>query len=337
MKRIEGPITLDKAEAFLKEETESVSEIELKEYGLRLEDSEEDTLVFLQHKKDASNFYKLSRIALSNLLHQTHVPITFLKKHCSDEKLRTRIVDHCFSEIQGKSTLLARRNDVKTIIEGKSDISTSLDVFKTVVDALPNPYVHSISVNGSVRMKIVSPDTKRSAGELALKDRKVDDVIEGGLFVEIGRVVRVSTYILRLVCTNGAMRDSYENTFSTFATKDSLPLLRFQARNAFDTVNNYMNEFVDTRKLRVEDPALLINRFSRNGSISPSMAQYLTDRVPTLPEAPTYYDVVNLITETARDHAKMGDFSTEDKLVGFADSMIEESTHKLCSKCYKPV
>ena len=273
--------------------------------------------------------HRLGDEAKKDLSSLTGIPVQFLLKACDDRPLQDEIVKYCIKRNPVDVDFLFRKNQLSRIYNSQSHIVTSGNILKEVHACRPDWKGFSLDINGTVRCKALTN---------VRKERVKDDVCETGIFFDIGRQVSIAAYLMRLVCTNGLTRVTYEANFVAEATEEQLPVLRFQARRASEHAENeFVKNFFDSAKLPAPEPARLIHQLAHRNRLPIKMEESLLDIVPTLVPPITYYDVVNIVTQYARDQEAQGEFENYDRLQRFADFSVVEATKKLCGSCMQPL
>ncbi len=277
-------------------------------------------------KKDTS----LSKQAISDLLDIARVPVTFLRKDCDNAELNKSILDYCVKRHDAQVSIATRGDQMTRIFPAVANPIGALEVFDEV-SHLSNEWIGAkCSVNGSTRITLVSPHETQA--------KKAGDIINSGLFVNIGSSIDIAAYLNRLICSNGMSRTVYDREFEAMATRDMLPVIRFQGRRCLEFAQEtYAHEFVGTENERVTNPAVMMQRMGERRGLPLKTIAALIDAVPTLPTPCSYYDVINMITAAARDLEDAGAYNHSDRLVGLADSITAESHAQTCSTCHNPI
>lgn len=272
---------------------------------------------------------ELKKSAITDLTELAAIPSSFLMAECEDAELRRRIIQYCLKKNPCNAQFLIRRNSIARIVDVPGEIISAEDIFEEALLTREDWKGFDVQVNGTIRIKALTEFKK---------GRDKDDVVEAGLFLEISRQVRFASYLERVVCSNGMTRTTFQSSFTENATRDALPLIRFQARKALDNAEQqFVDDFLDTTRLRAENPSRIIHQLGRRFNLSSRLERGLLDRAPSLPRDATYYDLVNLVTESARDFENEGKTEFTDRLQEFADYGIQTAKEKLCSQCNQPL
>lgn len=144
---------------------------------------------------------------------------------------------------------------------------------------------------------------------IASNKRKVGDVTAGGLRFGYDRKRNLAPWVqpwmMRLVCTNGMETADHGLRVDArgASVDDVLNELEQAAERAFSRVENQIRHFYDLRNQAVENPERVIRRIGRERGIPDRSIARLLDLAPTdaLPDRPTMFDIVNLVTNLAND------------------------------------
>lgn len=139
--------------------------------------------------------------------------------------------------------------------------------------------------------------------------RQVGDVTAGGLRFGYDRKRNLAPWVqpwmMRLVCTNGMeTADQGLRVDARGASVDDvLAELEAAAERAFSRVENQIKHFYDLRNTPVENPERVLRRIGRERGIPDRSLNRLLDLAPTdaLPDSPTMFDLINLVTNLAND------------------------------------
>jgi hypothetical protein len=136
---------------------------------------------------------------------------------------------------------------------------------------------------------------------------EVGDITAGGLRLDYNRKRNLSPgvqpYLYRLVCTNGYV--CFDPGLKLDARGDSvdevLAELEAMAELAFSQVEEQIKHFYDLREVPVENPERAIRVLATEQNIPERSTSVLMDaaRSGLLPDQPSQFDVVNLVTNFA--------------------------------------
>ena len=138
-------------------------------------------------------------------------------------------------------------------------------------------------------------------------DLKVGDITAGGVGVSYNRKMNhapeVNSYLYRLLCTNGMRtEDSSLKVSARGRTAEDVYLdLAAKVDLAFSRVPELIRHFYALREIPVENPERELNVIAAEHGIPRRSLDMLTELAPTeeLPDRPTRFDLLNLITNLA--------------------------------------
>ena len=230
-------------------------------------------------------------------------------------------------------------DEIRTTGMERMDPRGTIDVALRVLgeDA---PVINAFNDYTNFRFDVVVRDGSEFIGG----DVAVNDITKGGLRFgqDIGnrRAPWVSTFLYRLVCTNGMEVEDVQPPidFRNKTLASIYPLLEERAREYLGAVNHQIDAFYDLREKRVGDAYAMLARLRQEHGFSARMLNEMVDRVPILidnPEDASMFDVVNLVTnlanlpEIGKDGGRRG-----LELVG--GSVITEHAHR-CPRCQSSI
>jgi hypothetical protein len=186
---------------------------------------------------------------------------------------------------------------------------------------------------------VVPADYDRGVGG----DPRVGDITVGGIRFGYGRKRNlapwVQPYTHRLLCTNGqSVEDPGLRVDARGAgIDDVLAELEAAARRAFGRTSDLIRHFYDLRSVRVDNPERTIAAVSRERGIPDRSLVRLIDlaRSEALPDAPSMFDVVNLITNLANDPAIRNDGGR--LILENAGGAVVAAHEARCSHCKQKV
>lgn len=138
---------------------------------------------------------------------------------------------------------------------------------------------------------------------------QVGDVTAGGLRIEMDRKRNLAPsaqpWVYRLVCTNGmGMIDPGLKIDARGASVEQvLADFRFSAERAFSRVEEQIGHFYELRDRRIDNPERVLRSVARENGVPTRTLTHLLDLAASadMPDEPTLFDVVNLITNYAND------------------------------------
>jgi hypothetical protein len=164
--------------------------------------------------------------------------------------------------------------------------------------------------------------------------RQVDDISESGLWTRINGEAQVGSYVRRLVCSNGMMANKSVVEFNVKANSRDELLDKYvdSALTALDRANKLAQDFVNLAEHRLENPANYLNSVMREQKIPNRYRTEIMDLLPTLPDDPTAYDVINLVTAYGRRQESLKTRSRFEWLGGKITELFSPDEIR-CSHC----
>jgi hypothetical protein len=140
-----------------------------------------------------------------------------------------------------------------------------------------------------------------------VEDKKVGDITAGGLrcFMDLkrGLTPQIDPYAYRLFCTNGmTMEDPNLKIEGRGQTVDQvLDDIERMAEMAMGALDAHIAAYYDLRSVKVDNPERAINAIAREQKLPDRTRTALIDLAAgeDLPDNPTQFDIVNLITNFA--------------------------------------
>ena len=114
----------------------------------------------------------------------------------------------------------------------------------------------------------------------------------------VGEAPVISTYLERLVCSNGMVVPSVNSTLSLRGrtVDEIIDEMEYLANTVLaNEVDAALNNWSHMTELEVENTERLIHRFCMEYGLGSRMESKLMERIDEL-EGNTYYDIINLIT-----------------------------------------
>lgn len=253
---------------------------------------------------------KADEIGLSDLFAFSHVPPSFFKR--CDEQLKGDIFKKFVSsENRSVKTIITNETTMKGVIAVETPYLNAIKVFDLASEVLPKDSLIQAQMNDG-RDWYWNFVTEQSASPA----RDKGDITKAGVSIRYGAPRKqfmgddvfepsyeVGGFLFRLVCTNGLISQEQkmevvEGGSEPIMIKEiqRLTSLAYGAAKEHD-----LEAFVKMAEVSVEDPSGYVNRLAKEGKIGGKVRDILLDRVPSLPNPATQYDLVNLITSTAND------------------------------------
>lgn len=206
------------------------------------------------------------------------------------------------------------------------------------------PFTGNSGVYGDSTSLVEVPDNFGRyswASGVAIDDKsRVQDLTAAGLRFGADLTRGLSPWIqpwsMRLACTNGMeTTDAGLKVDARGQTVDEvLSELESMAEVAFARQEQQIEHFYNLRNERVDDPAGTINRLARERGLSARVRLHLIDLIPTLPEQPSMFDIVNMLSNTANDRNILG--GTRMALESASGQIIADDAAR-CGNCHQVV
>lgn len=181
------------------------------------------------------------------------------------------------------------------------------------------PFTHDEGVGGDATSLVEVPEDLLSYSwttHLPVRDgARVGDLTAGGLRFGVdlkrGLAPSVQPFTFRLACTNGMEHTDTGLKVDArgLSVEEVLADLEVQAERAFSRVESQIEHFYRMRDQPVENPEREIIRLANERGLPQRSVTRLLEAAPTeaLPDDPTRFDVVNLITNLANSPAMRND------------------------------
>jgi len=272
------------------------------------------------------NGIELTDIAHSQLTSIIKYPYSFCKK-VEGVSLINDIKNYCIDRCETKEIkILNSMNEIYTVVDSKFPVVTQGQLL-----------TQAKSVDAAIRVQFQDNDCINLVTQLASNPpRDVNDVSHGGMNVLFNsHGLSVSSFIYRLVCTNGMILPRNLSTKYLEGETDKELLDKFRSM-IIDTIeitkNMFMPTFIKTSGIEIKDPAEFITNLGRAYKMPGGEIKKITDKIPSLPAPTTAYDIINLITqmgtEVFLDNHKKG-----LKLQAFGGYLSTSFNEKHCVKC----
>lgn len=270
---------------------------------------------------------ELTKNAMADLTRMFGADRKFFEQLSSDLKLENDVMKHFVNRYKNTAIALSLNEEgdgVESIY--KRTMVSELEIFDHVWISLPDSLVFELGFNGKFEMRVIT--------DFALTPpRRVKDVLNAGVHIEANDSgIAVSQFVYRLICTNGLIGESLKLKRRIHAESDALSVaqsLKDAVKSAFDqTREHLLPAFIATDDIPLDNPSQRIHSFVREHRLSAEVETELLDRVPSLSEGSTYYDLVNLFTAYGRDKQSVGFERLGARLVG------ENNSHR-CIHCQR--
>jgi len=296
----------------------SFSNLEFSPGSLKIKGTDLDFSLSEQGLKKFSTFLGIPKAFLPklNTSLQTDVVNYFLEKDSAYDALISFDADHNFNAAYPGNTTLIRDELIVSAIEKAFD---------------GEDRVRSLELSNGIKVSVVT-------NELTTEPR-VNDITEGGLRIvsTIGEAPTISTYLERLVCSNGMVVPSINSTLSLRGrtVDEIIEEMEYLASTVLgNEVQGALDNWAHMTEIDVTNAEQLIHRFCREYGLGSRMESKLMDRIDEL-EGNTYYDIINLITSMQHE---IGVSNTMRESVQLAGGLIVGSNggHR-CNTCHHPL
>jgi len=296
----------------------TLSHLEFKPGSLKVRGTDQELLLGEQGLKKFSSFLGIPKAFLPKLNSdlQTDVVNYFLEKDSSTEALISYSADNLFKAAYPGNTPLIRDELLVSAIDSVFD---------------GDARIRSIDVDNGLKVSIVTDELNT--------EPRVNDITHGGLRIEapIGDAPKISTYLERLVCSNGMVVPSVNSIISLRGrTVDEIIVEMEYLANTIlaSEVDDALNHWSGMTQIEATNPEQLIHRFCREYNLGSRMESKLLDRIDQL-EGNTYYDVINLLTSMQHE---VGVSNSMRQSLQLAGGMIVGSNggHR-CNTCQSPL
>lgn len=263
-------------------------------------------------------------VALGNFC---NVPTPYIKRiHKSDPDLAEHTLRHLLSRMADTAAVHVRDGRVERITEtGKRHIQPA-EIVESIANVIdwdaeltrlvnePHEFAFDVvvpddfdkGIGGDKKVHLLDPGTDSRPAR-----KKVGDITKGG--VRVGLDIKhnlapwVQPYFFRLWCTNGAESrdDGLRIDARGMDVDDVLQEFGFVATRAFNRVEEAIKHYYDLRSIKVDNPERELRRIAVEGGLPSRSLVHLINLAPStaLPDEPTMFDVVNLVTNLANSPA----------------------------------
>lgn len=245
---------------------------------------------------------------LEMLLSKIKVPGSFFSR-CSPS-LKKTILDQFLLSSKANVKMIYDEKSLKGLVSIEMPYVSVAAVFSTAREVMSDAKVQFSEKIG--RTYVFNWITNISA----TPPQKVGDVTRGGVTLEVGlrgntgherfgSNVQVGGFLYRLVCLNGMITQSDQVTIVKGNSEENvLNRLGELIRTTLAAVEGEeLPRFVQLAEVSVRDPSQVVHRIAQDVGVSQHLQSRILDRLPTLGENPSYYDLVNLITSFANEWA----------------------------------
>ncbi|OVE80178.1 hypothetical protein BVY01_00700 [bacterium I07] len=259
-------------------------------------------------------------------------PVDIIKKLSTDENLRSQVIQFFLSQESDKRLSIdysKERGEVYSVEEYYRKSLNPLEILDYCILGLPKgKMVESINLNGSFEIRFVTTVS-------CSPKRRVGDLTHAGVFVSTTyKTIEIGEYAYRLECQNGLIGEVRRTKRRVCGEKEArlvLASVKDAIKTVFEDVKNYfLPAFMDSDEVELKNPAQFVHQWARANRLAHNVETDLLDLVPTLPEDPTYYDTINLLTGYGSDNKDIS-------LLKLGGKMVKEATKHSCSHCHRPL
>lgn len=258
-----------------------------------------------------------SSSATSQLKWFTGINSRTFGEYLDSPAITSGMINHCLAKRSGKQVRVSY--DKTGIISiGKSEgiipITKLLDVVGNEFPEIEHVEAINRINRGYMEVRFVSNVAQSPA-------KRVGDATHTGVWVTTNGFVSTTPYIVRLVCTNGMLRTT---PLDKYESGHEIPVFIKNFRRCLDSAKELCSDFMSTDDKPVADPHKLLINICRHFGISPRNQYKILALLPTLPDNPTGYDLVNLVTSVGR---------SVNSLRWAAPRMLNSFKDQCCSHC----
>ena len=272
---------------------------------------------------------KLIENSLSNYAELLGINVKLLEKLTPEPELRENLIKFLTSLKPDTAITLILNNEMKYVesITERSVIS-ELEIFDHTWICLPKNLKVDLRLNGKFEIRYIT--------DFAMTPpRKKDDILKAGVHVYAdNRGIEVSQFVLNLVCTNGLIGESIRFRRRINTDSDSRNILQ-QIKEATESAYNCAKDhlipaFIEMDDVPLNNPSQRAHRLVREHRLPSKIESELLDRIPSLKEDCSYYDLINLLTEFGRDNEDV-------RFEKLASKLIDEGSSHRCSHCQRRI
>ena len=260
-------------------------------------------------------------------------PVEFIDCLYANPKLRDELLDFCLSQISSDKSLtftLAKDSDeILSVDEQKRSLLSPLQIFDYCIFGLPSDTsIESIHLNHYFEVRVLTSISDSPP-------KRKGDISRGGVFLRASnKSIEIGEYAFTLLCLNGLWGETSRTKRKVYGEQDSrktLNSVKETTKAVFSEVKDkFLPALMESDEIPVKAPTQLIHRLARENRLAPETEASLLDRVPSLPEASTYYDVINMVTSYAREAGSVS-------LQKFGGKILKESSRYACNRCHRPL
>lgn len=293
----------------------------------------------------AGDEYEASTRSMESVTSFLSIPGPFYKRLLPDE--RQWVVNHLIRRVPGTATFMIDPDNTVLGIyaSGKPPINPGRICNSLAKVVGSNALVYDYRTNADEFSVDVYVPTDSRYAYTCKEGRYVGDITAAGLTVGQDRKRNLSPYsqpwFMRLACTNGMeLRDeSLKIDGRRCETVDEV-LAEFEAlaHQAFQRVEEGIEHYYSLDLKPVPIPERTLRAISREHTVSDRTLIDLLDLAATdeLPDNPTMFDIVNLITNQANDPQLHNRYRVRREFQAVGGAIVTEAGHR-CHHCQQKV
>lgn len=302
--------------------------------------TEDSTLTFDKSDKE----YPFDSLGREILGEYFGMPRTFVRN--SDRELQDLNLNY-FLERENEQTAFVFTGDKLTQVHSTDqDVVYPEHLLQALTEVLdPKDQIVNMQFDPKLMMvDVVLNSTRIEVPSLETELRPDNDVTHGGVRINFqpqeSNSFQMSTYLHRLVCTNGLAIQSpvHKVSFRGLQIEEVYDSLKSNMESLIGELETHLEQYRDTTEIVLEgNPALLVREVALERGISNRIALDVMDQTAALPEGEaTLYDLLNLFTSTAN---QVKSFAAKMALQGVAGEMVNNpgAFEKRCSSCERPL
>ena len=260
------------------------------------------------------------------------IPKAFLPK--LNAQLQTDVVNYFLEKDSTSEALIGYNKD--NVFNAAYPGNTTILPDALIVSAIEKTFdgednIRSIDLSSGLKVSIITEELNT--------EPRVNDITHGGLRIEsfIGEAPKISTYLERLVCSNGMVVPSLNSTLSLRGrtVDEIIEEMEYLANTVLTSeVEQALANWSHTAEMSVDNPQQLIHRFCREYNLGSRMESKLIERIDEL-EGNTYYDIINLITSMQHEIGVSQVMREALQIVG--GLIVNASDGHRCGTCQHPL
>ena len=264
--------------------------------------------------------------AETELRQMTHMDKRFLQEFVDDRDLQERVVGHILGRFSGRPLRIVHTPRAVVGVKPADESYVSpMDLYNLVAENSQLHQVRSVQFTprGLFEMRMLLEQHFEPA-------RKVGDISHAGLRVKMNGRPEVAAYIYTLRCTNGMIgEDSYPAQVETGRPIQMHEAVARLVQEQVQLANALCQRLVQSDETTVANPQVTLIRLARERGVGDRLTRRLIERIPSLEEPVSQYDLTSLITSEANG---LG-FQDRERLQRFGHAVTMAVPDARCSHC----